>query len=808
MQLETLRGDAILAWRRLSKQKIASGAAVLSLALGIGACTAAFRLVDALFWRPLPITAPERLWVIRFESIGADGTRSTYDSGSYPMFRQMRDDLKDQATLMAVSYAERVDVTFGTNQDSEKVQWQFVSGSMFPAFGIRPVVGRLLVEDDDVTPGARPYAVLSYDYWTRRFGRDPAVLGRTFHVAETAYQVIGVAAAPFTGTETGVMTDVFVPMMMKNARTLASPANFWLRTLVQVKPGVDPSHVHARMLASFRPINADREEKLMLEPAPAGSSNLQRDYRTSLIALGALVGLMLLIACANVANLMTAQSAARSREMALRVSIGAGRARLMQLVLVESALIAAMSVGLGSVFAWWAAPLVVSRINPLDNPARLMLATDWRVLAFSVVVTLIVTCLFGLTPAWRASGVRPMSALKGGEDPRGHRRMMHGVIAAQVAFCALVLVVSGLLVRTFDRLSNLPLGFSAARVLNLDAVARPAQAPAWWRHAAEQLRAAPGVESVALIEWPLMSGESRVTNLAIAGKESAVPSDVLRVSPGWLETMRIPLTAGRDFRADEAFPATAIVNDAFAKQYFDGANPVGRTFDIRSPEGAPVQVQIVGLVADARSRDRMRRAILPTAYFPFQAADATGAPQAATRGTFVVRTSNTNPLTMASTLRQEISRAHAGFRVTNVRTQTAINQAPLLRERLLSMLALFFSAVALIVAGIGLYGVLDYTVLQRRREIGIRLALGAQRHAIARNLTSDVLSMVLLGLIGGVIVALASARYIETLFYQVKVTDPVMLIGPSAALLTAVLIAALPSVVRATQQSLITTLRE
>jgi predicted permease len=821
--LDAIRADAVFGWRRLQKHKVASGAAILSLALAIGACTSAFRLIDALLWRPLPIANPNRLWVVRFETIGADGTLASYDSTSYPMFRRMRDNLKEQATLMAVSYADRIDLTYGSDHDAEKAHWQFVSGSMFPTFGIGPALGRLFTENDDVTPGAHPYAVLSHDYWIRRFGRDPTVIGRTFHSGGTVYEIIGVAAEPFTGTETGVITDVFVPMMMKNPRTLASATNFWLRTLVELKPGVAPGRMHDELLAIFQAIKEERakstvlmprqpkplfEEKLLFEPAPAGSSNLQRDYRTSLFALAVLVGLVLLIACANVANLMTAQSAARAREMALRVSIGAGRARLIQLVLVESAMLAVVSAVLGGFFAWWTAPSIVNRINPPDDPARLVLSADWRVLGFSVLLTLAVTCLFGLTPALRASAVKPASALKGGEDPSARRRLMHGLIAAQVAFCVLVLFVTGLFVATFDRLSNQPLGFSAERVLNLEVVARDPQAPVSWSQVADHLRATPGVESVAMIGWPLMSGESQTTKVAIDGEASTVPSDVLRVSPGWLDTMRIRLIDGRDFRPEDTFPATAMVNEAFAKQYFEGANPVGKTFDTPSAGAPMVHVRVVGLVHDARSRDRMRRPILPTVYVPFQAVDAGAAPQAIGRGTFAVRTSIADPLALASLLRQEVSRTRAAFRVSNIRTQTAIDQAPLARERLLSMLALFFSGVALVLAGIGLYGVLDYTVLQRRREIGIRMALGAQRADIVRTVTLGVSAMVVVGALAGLALGMATTRYIEALFYGVKATDPAMLAGPASTLLIGVLVASLPPVIRAMRLNPVTTLRE
>ncbi len=665
--------------------------------------------------------------------------------------------------------------------------------------------------------------MLSYDYWTRRFGQDPKALGRTFRMGNDLYQIVGVAEKSFTGTETGTVTDIFIPMMMKNPRTLASFSNFWLRTLVQLKPGVAPEPVHERLRAAFRAIQEFRlkglpampkpqldaffKEKLLLEPAAAGRSNMQRDYRRSLAALGVLVALVLLIACANVANLMTARAAARAREMALRVSIGAGRWRLVQLVMVESAWLALLATGLGALFAWRAAPFIVGMINPADNPARLVLPADWRVLGFGLALAAGATFLFGLTPALRASAVKPASALRGG-DPHSRRRLMHALIAVQVAFCFVVLFVGGLFVATFDRLSKQPTGFSADRILNLEALTHSAQPPAFWEQVAEHLRTVPGVERVALAGWPLMSGESAVSFISVNGAPpTEVFSDFLSVSPGWTDAMRIPFIDGRDFRAGDQYPNVAIVNQSFAKQYFNGANPIGKSFEKIGSAGARVRVQIVGLVRDARSRSDMRLPIRPMAYIPFDTLDAKGAPQPVGRGTFVVRTASANPLALASTLRQEVPRARPGFRVSNIRTQTELNQSETVRERLLAMLAMFFAAVALLLAGVGLYGVLDYSVLQRRREIGIRMAIGAQAGGIARLVTVDVFRMVLAGALAGLGLGMGAVRYIEALFYQVKATDLGVLALPSLAILAAALVAALPAVIRAVRIDPVTMLR-
>src|ERR1022692_840086 len=810
--LDSLRADAIFGWRQLNKKKMTSAVAILSLAPAIGACTSAFRLIDALLLRPLPVADPERLYAVVFEGPGADGKVNVYDSCSYPLVRQGREVVKDQAESVAISYADRIDLTYGSFQEIEKAYLQYVSGWMFPTFGLKPALGRLLNANDDLKPGAHPYAVLSYDYWSHRFGRDPKVIGRTFRMGNDLIEIVGVADERFTGTETGTMTDIFIPMMMKTPSTLASSNNFWLRTLVQLKPGADAEPVHQKLSATFHAFENERaksipgltkyrfkqffNEKLLLEPAAADRSNMQRDYRQPLVALGVLVALVLLIACANVANLMTAQASARAREMALRVSIGAGRWRLVQLVLVESALLAFIAAVIGGLFAWKSAPLIVNMINPADNPARLILPADWRVLLFGLALALGVTILFGLAPALRASSIKPVNALKGGDDPHSRRRLMYALIASQVAFCFVVHSVARLFVTSFDRLSNLPTGFSAERILNLETVTVRPQPPVFWDQVAQHLREVPGVEKVALTTWPLMSGESNVDYISIGGAPpSDVFSDILAISPVWLDTMKIPFIDGRDFRDGETSPGVAIVNDAFAKQFFNGENPVGKSFD-REDSKARIHTQIVGYVRDARSRDR-RRPILPTVYMPFSSVDAQGAFQPKGRGTFIVRTAGRNPLALASILRQEVSRARSEFRVSNVRTQTEINQSTTVRERLLAMLALFFAIVALTLAGVGLYGVLDYSVLQRRREIGIRMALGAQAGDIAWRVTADVFSMGLVGAAVGLGLGMASARYIESLLYQVKPTDTRMLALPALTILAAALVAALPAVIRA-----------
>jgi predicted permease len=819
--VDSLRADTIFGWRQLKKNKATSAAAILSLALGIGACTGAYRLIDALLLRPLPVAEPEQLYALARQGIGPEGKPQTFEGWAYPDFQLMRAAAKDQAELIAVSYSDRADLTYGSDQDFEKAYRQFVSGWMFSSFGLRPALGRLFTESDDVKPGGHPYAVLSCDYWARRFGKDPKAIGRTFRMDKNLYQIVGVAPKRFTGTEPGTMTDIFIPTMMHPGAVRRDWT--WMRTLARVKPGVALEPLAAKLGAVSRAFEEDRakafpnmtkeeledmlNQKLLLEPAAAGASALQDDYRRPLTALAVLVALVLLIACANVANLMTAQAAARAREMALRVSIGAGRWRLVQLVLAESAWLAIFAAALGGVFAWWAAPLVVRMINPPDNPAHLALPADWRVLGFGLGLTIGVTLLFGLAPARRASTIRPVSALKGGEDPHARRRLMHVLVGLQTAFCFLVLFVAGLFVATFERLSHQPTGFSADRVLTLETVTESPQSPDNWEQVAEHLRTLPGVERVAVASSALLSGWSWNNFISVNGAPvNGVLAHMLSASPGWIETLKIPLLAGRDFGPYDTYPGSALVNQTFARTYFNGENPVGRSFEVVGDEGSHLHFTVVGLVGDVRYRN-MREPILPQTYLPFRAVDGGIVHGGRDFALFVVRTSSPNPMAMASILRREVARARPGFRVSNIRTQQEINESHTLRERLLARLALFFGLVALLLAGVGLYGVLNYSVLQRRREIAIRMALGAPAGNIARHVTVDVFSMVLAGALGGLTLGMAAVRYVESLFYQVKPTDPAMLAIPSLAILVAALMAALPGIIRAVTLDAVTVLR-
>jgi predicted permease len=802
--LDSLRADLVFGWRQLKRNKVTSIAAILSLALAIGACTSAFRLIDALVLRPLAIEHPERLYVLSRYGVGFDNKPAEWHSWEYPNFQLMRAAAKGEAELIAISYAFRQDVTYKTDAEMEQANVQYVSGWMFPTFGIEPAAGRLLTENDDDKPGAHPYAVLSYDYWTRRFGRDPHVVGRTFHFGDDVYQVIGVSEKKFSGTEPGTVVDIFVPTMMHRCATHADC--MWFRTLAVVNPRVAIEPLREKLSAINHSFEANRlsgekgvsqetlknylKNQVRMRPAPTGASGMQSEYSRALTALAVLVLMVLLIACANVANLMTAQAAARVREMALRVSIGAGRWRLVQMVLVESALLAFLAAASGALFAWWSAPFVVNMINPPDNPARLILPADRRVLGFGIGLTLLVVLLFGLLPALRASSVKPVSVLKGGDNPHSRQRLMQGMIAAQVAFCFLVLFVAGLFVTTFERLSSKPTGFSTDRLLLLETISKPPQTGLYWDQVTDHLRSVPGVERVSQAAWGLLKNNDWDSSISINdGPLTVDPAYFLNVSPGWLETMRIPLLAGRDFNNEDKFPGAVIVNETFARKFLNDEHPVGTVFAKVHDDGRRDRFQVIGVSGNASYAD-IHEPMLPVVYLPFES-------DPLKYQTFIVRTAAADPMAIASTLRQEVSKARSEFRVSNVRTQLELKQAQSIRERLLATLAFFFGAVALLLAGVGLYGVLNYSVQQREREIGIRMALGARVGHVTRRIMTGISIAVGIGAVAGLTLGLTSVRYIESLLYGVKATDAAVLAVPCITILVAVVIAAVPPVLRA-----------
>ncbi|HLK62860.1 MAG TPA: ABC transporter permease [Bryobacteraceae bacterium] len=822
--LDALASDILFGWRQLRKHRVASGAAILSLALAIGATTSAFRLVDAVLLRPLPVSEPGRLFFLAVTEVDPhDGHLAVRDDSDYPTFRKRRDQLADRADVMLVGFNAPVAIILNADNQPNQVYRQFLSGNVFAIFGLVPAAGRLLAPDDDSAPGAHPYAVLSHDFWSRRFGRDPSVVGKTFRMGRASYQIIGVAPKGFTGTEPGKVTDIFLPATM-NVDALDSTGWSWFRIWVRPKAGFSRQQVAQPLQAElsrsleefFRKteattpravVDAYRKTQVMLLPADAGASELQNSYRRPLLILTVLVALVLLIACANVGNLLIAQAASRAREMALRVSIGAGKARLIQLMLVESALLAAIASFGGALFSWWSAPLVVSMLAPEEQPVRLILNADWRLLGFGFALTAAVITLFGLAPALRASSVKPMSALKGGADPQSRRGFMQSMITLQVAFCVLVLFGAGLFASTFDRLSHRPLGFSPAGVLDVKVESRGGSSSATWQQVVDHLREVDGVEAVANASWEPLSDNRWTGSVRVPGHPESLHSPfLLDVSPGYFSTLKIGLIDGREFRSGDVHPklvgdnqpvaGSGIVNEAFARMYFDGSNPVGKTIGVREGKDLFAEMTIVGYVRDA-CYNSVREVVPPTVYFPVEDKGA---------GTFLVR-SNRDVRVLTPILRREISQARADLGVRSIHTQDGVVIGQMVRERLLATISLFFAIVAVVLAGVGLYGVLNFSVTLQRREIGIRMTLGARPGQVVHRITSSIAGLVCLGVAIGLAAGLACQHFVEALLFEVKGNDPASLTKPLAMILGVAVLAAVPPAVRAVQTDPAQTLR-
>lgn len=832
----SLLADVTFGWRQLWKRKVTTLAAVVSLGLAIGSCVAAFQLIDALFLRPMPaVSDPGSLYAVTYSRKATQYLPASSDTSSYPFFEHARDLVKGKAKIAAASVIEQFDLTYGTEAEMEKAHRQSVSGNLFSMLGLRPALGRLLTEDDDRVVRGSPYAVISYAYWKARFGLNPRVIGRTFRMNDDVYTIVGVGPKEFTGTEPGTVTDLFIPAKMDPAYLYTNVLPF--RVFVRVPRDVPVKALADELNAAYQQWEDVRlkafpknilspNATLSLKPAASGASLMQNDYALALKVLGVLVALVLLIACTNVANLMVAQLAARSHEMAVRTSLGAGRARLARLMMVESAMMGALAAALGLGFAWWATPYVVSRINPPDDPARLVLGVDWRIAGFAVLLTLAVTMLFGLAPSLRASAVRPVIALKGGEEPHGKATWMQGMIALQVAFCFMVLFLAGLFVMTEAKLAQRPMGFVAKGLLLLDTEATTEQPAVKWDQTAAALRNVPGVQQTALEDWPLLSEYQRNFQISVHGEPpSPTIAFFLAVSPGWLDTMRIPLLDGRDFRDADTTPSVALVNETFVKVFFGGQNLVGKSFQVVRPRHVPGMhpieggyaavlghdLQVVGVVKDVLYW-KVREQIAPQVYLPVhslsaKAGTAPGTLQKMSDEVIVVRTSSDDIERMAEVLPRVVTQTESAFRVSTVMTQTELISDQTIRERLLATLAAFFAAVALLLAAVGLYGVLHYSVVQRQREIGIRIALGAAAANIARIVSGPVLLTVLAGAAVGLVAAMGSVRFVHSLLYAVSGTAISMIAMPLIVLLAAAGCAAVPAVLRAVRIDPATMLR-
>ena len=794
--LESLARDIRLGLRLLSKNASVTGAAIVSLSLALGACVAAFSLVDALILRSLPVRRPDQLIYLSFPTYSPE--RPEADGFSDPVFVRLREAARGRVDLFAMATHVMQPVVFGAERGaSERVRMQFVSGDAFDLLGVLPTAGRLLTPRDDERPGAHPVAVLSHGFWMRRFGGDPAMIGRWFTFEERQFQIVGVAEPRFTGIEPGRPTDLWVPYSMYNARAFGNPDRSWFRILGRVNDNARPAQVQSVLQAAFTSVRREHaagfergrspesvaryiNTPLSVRSAANGPSPLRRQFERSLWILTTIALLVLLIAGSNLANLLLARAAAREREMSLRLSVGAGRGRLIQQVLVESALLAVAACALGVLFAALAAaPAVVGMLTSVDDPVHLDLRVDWRLVAFVGALTLLTTALFGLAPAVRASTVAPMTALKADGRSAGRAAMLRPFVTLQVAFSVVALFVGSLLVLSFARVSSVNPGFATSEVLllSLETVQRTdaTRQRTGLRQVLDRLRGIPGVEAVSSAEFSVL-GRAWTHVIRVPGtRNETVTATMAGVTPGFFETMKIPLLAGRtfvdsDFAADH--PTAVVVSSSLARRYFGGEPAIGRTFEGRFDDDV-ARHEVVGVVADTRYD--LRKPAEPTLYYVLP-------PRS--NGTLHVRVAG-GAGTLASRLREEVRNADPLFRVPSVKSMAAAVDQTLLRERLLAVLAAFFAAVGLVVTAVGLYGVSSSVVVQRTREIGIRVALGARQLDVARTILTQAVGTTLVGAACGLAGGMYLSRFVQALLFEVTPLDFWSVALPLGAMLLA-----------------------
>ena len=822
--VETLWQDLRYGLRMLAKNPGFTAVAVLTLALGIGANTAIFSLMNALLLKSLPVKNPEQLVLL-----GSRGSSGATDySFYYPVYRALGDQSQFFTDLAAFSPAD-LNVTVD-GAPEPMVPGQLVSGGYFSVLGVSALAGRSITVDDDRVPGGHPVAMISYGYWKRHFALAPSVIGRVIQIDGTPFTIIGVTPPEFFGVEVGSAPDITVPLMMQpqvmpaDENWLVRPINVvnWLRVVGRLRPGVTEKQALAGMGVVYQRIMEDeaakidaewaeswRAERLVLAPGSRGLSGLRQQFSEPLFILMTLVGLVLLIACANVANLLLARAAARQKEIAVRLAIGAGRWRLIGQLLVESGLLAILSGACGSMLASWGGSALVSFLSIGRSAIVLDLSPDLHILLFTAAVALSTGLLFGLVPAMRASHLDLTPALKAraGNLIEGDHRLPVGkvLVIFQVALSLPLLIGAGLFVRSLRNLNSRDAGFNRESVL----VVRVEPKGSDQKHGPTAIRlnhiyqdlqdrveAIPGVLSASLAGTnPTTAINPNGTIRTPSGQE--VGFGKVQVYPRYFRTLDLPILAGRDFTpADmvENAPYVAVISETLARRAFPNESPIGKRFECEGHD-RPL-CEIIGVVADARYSN-LRGDAPAVAYQPFLQRN-TG------RGQMVlhVRIWGRNA-GITERVRQEVQAIDKALPAFQIQTLATEVDAALIQERLVATLSSFFGFLALVLAAIGLYGLMAYAVAQRTNEIGIRMALGAQHGDVVRMVLRDTLFLVLLAVAIGVPVALAVARLasslISDLLFGLKATDPVTIVLATVLMVAVALFAAYIPARRATK---------
>ncbi|MGC2741715.1 MAG: ABC transporter permease, partial [Candidatus Angelobacter sp.] len=774
--------------------------AILSLALGIGANTAIFQLLDAVRLRALPVKNPAELAQIRISNMrGRTGHMEDHDELSNPLWEQIRDHQQAFSGVFAWGIA---DFNLATGGEAHPVHGLWVSGDFFRVLGVRPVMGRLLTASDDQHGCGLPAAVISYPFWQREYGGASSAVGSTLKIHNQQVEVVGVTPASFFGIDVGRSFDVAVPLcaepliaepLVKRESSIFNRRDgWWLAAIGRLKPGwslekatnqlesISPGIFEATLPPTYDPeqVKTYRAAKLGASPGGTGLSELRQAYENPLWLLLILAGTVLLIACANLANLALARASARERETAVRLALGASRFRLMQQVLMENVLLTVTGAIAGTLLAQVLTRILVSFLGTQSNQAFLDLSFDWRVLAFTAGLAMLTCLLFGLAPALRATSTSPAASMKAGgrgaSADRTHFGVRRVLVVTQVALSLMLVVGAMLFVRTFQNLLSLDPGFQTDGVLatyiDLDPLQLPLQQRTRFKKdLLARVRAIPGIESAA--EASIVPLTHNWWNDTVLSRASGQPVRATaffnNVSPGYFTTMKAELLQGRDVSDSDsiAAPAVAVVNESFAGKFLPGIDPLGKTFrlDLGPTKPQPVY-QIIGVVRDTKYGS-LRQPILPIAYLA-----AAQAEDPDTQPALLVR-SNISMAAMQSSLDRVIRAVNPTITFHFGVLQTEVRDT-LQRERLMASLSGFFGFLAMLLATIGLYGVISYMVIRRRNEIGIRMALGADRGRVLSLIMREAAMLLAIGLGAGTVLALLAAKAATSLLFGLKPRDP------------------------------------
>jgi len=816
--LETLLQDIRFGLRLLYKNSGFTAIAILTLALGIGANSGIFSVMRQVLLQRLPVPHPEELVLLyapgpRSGHISSDEGDGT-ESFTYPMFQY----LQEHNTVFAgVAAKANFPVSAAFRGATERANAELVSGNYFSTLGVQPAVGRVLLPDDTTTVGANPVVVLSYGYWKKRFGGDPGILNQLLLVNNQLMTVVGVVQPGFDGIQLGLIPDVYLPITMKPVITpgwngLTDHKDYWIKLIARLKPGISLDQAGVSLAPAYHALleddlafNSKMDEKkkaafvakkLVLREGARGRPILENNTRPQLLALTGMVGLVLFITCANVAGLLTARGAARQKEISVRLSLGASRWRLIRQLVIESCLLSALGAVLGLAIASWMSNALVHFASTNQIADGLSGKLDVPVLIFTAALALLAGILFGVVPALNATRVQLAYTLKeqGGAvlSAHSHARLRQALVISQVALTLLLVTGACGFVRSLYNLKNVDLGLQPAHVLQFSVAPQlngydEARSLALYRQLEDRVGALPGVQSLSAAQEPLIADDDRGSNVTVEGEptELAGTRDALRnaVGPGHFSNLRIPLLKGREFNRQDSpnSPKVVIINATMAKEFFPSGDALGRHMKFGAGTD-PLDKEIVGIVQDSH-HSRINEKPKAFVYVPY--------PQekGVTSLTYYVRTAG-DPVALANSVRQAIGELDASLPIYDVRSFDEQIELQLSSSRLVALLALIFGSLAALLAAMGIYGLLAYTVTQRTREIGVRMALGAEPKRVGWMILSDVARLTGLGILIGIPLAYILGRLINSMLYDVQafgfssVGISLLALGLAAALAT------------------------